>query len=151
MSKQHQTLVPSIFAPLIWCVFQFVLRCATCAVGSLGIEKHEVHILCQGSSVGQEGIGSVFFLLVFRMAHCVYTCITQVAAHMQRPCPSNTRRWFRQFLVIYRCLDKGGGVVTWVVCWDKGEGWGWGKTGLCGGGGGVVQAPFPDPPPSGLP
>ena len=24
-------------------------------------------------------------------------------------CPSNTWRWFRQFLVIYRCLDKGGG------------------------------------------
>ena len=30
------------------------------------------------------------------------------AAHKQRPCLSNARRWFRQFLVIYRCLDKGG-------------------------------------------
>ena len=36
-------------------------------------------------------------------------CIMQVAARKQHPCPSNTRRWFRQFLVIYRCLDKGGG------------------------------------------
>ena len=27
----------------------------------------------------------------------------------QHPCPGNTRRWCRQFLVIYRCLDKGGG------------------------------------------
>ena len=31
----------------------------------------------------------------------------------QRPCPSNTGRWFRQCLVIYRCLDKwGGGVLV---------------------------------------
>ena len=37
------------------------------------------------------------------------TCITQVAARKQHPCPSNTRRCFRQFLVIYHCLDKGGG------------------------------------------
>ena len=39
----------------------------------------------------------------------VYTCITQVTARKQHPCPSNNRRWFRQFLVIYRCLDKAGG------------------------------------------
>ena len=25
------------------------------------------------------------------------------------PCPSNTRHWFRPFLVIFRCLDTGGG------------------------------------------
>ena len=70
---------------------------------------HEVHVLCQGSTVGQEGICSVFCLLVFRIVHHVYTCITQVAVRKQHPCPSNARRWFRQFLVIYRCLDKGGG------------------------------------------
>ena len=40
----------------------------------------------------------------------VYTCIMQVAARKQPPCPSNTRHWFRQFLVIYHCLNKGGGV-----------------------------------------
>ena len=39
----------------------------------------------------------------------VYTCIMQVAAQKQPSCPSNTRRWLRQFLVIYRCLDRGGG------------------------------------------
>ena len=27
---------------------------------------------------------------------------------MKHPCPSNTRHWLRQFLVIYHCLDKGG-------------------------------------------
>ena len=31
--------------------------------------------------------------------------------HKQHPCPSNTRCWFPQFLVIYRCLDKGQGRV----------------------------------------
>ena len=30
----------------------------------------------------------------------------------QHPCPRNTTRWFRQFLVIYRCLDKGGGLCS---------------------------------------
>ena len=39
----------------------------------------------------------------------VYTRITQVSARKQHPCPSNTRRWFRQFVVIYCCLDKRGG------------------------------------------
>ena len=38
-----------------------------------------------------------------------YMCITQVAARRQHPCPSYTGGWFRQFLVIYRCLGKGGG------------------------------------------
>ena len=48
-------------------------------------------------------------LLGFRMAHHVYTCITHVAACQQRPCPGNTRRWFRQFLAIYHRMDKGRG------------------------------------------
>ena len=34
---------------------------------------------------------------------------TRVSRKLRRPCPRNTRRWFRQFLVICRCLDKGGG------------------------------------------
>ena len=51
----------------------------------------------------------MFYLLVFIIVHHVYTCITQVAARKQYPCPSNTRCWLRQFLVIYCCLDKGGG------------------------------------------
>ena len=33
-------------------------------------------------------------------------CTMQVPARKKR----NTGRWFRQFLVIYRCLDKGGGM-----------------------------------------
>ena len=46
----------------------------------------------------------------------VCTCITQVAAHMQHPCPSNTRRWFHQFLVIYHFLDKGGEGTLSDIC-----------------------------------
>ena len=42
----------------------------------------------------------------FRIVHHVYTCIMQAAARQQPSCPSNTGRWFHQFLVIYRCLDK---------------------------------------------
>ena len=30
-------------------------------------------------------------------------------ARKQRPCLSSTRLFFRQVVVIYRCLDKGGG------------------------------------------
>ena len=30
----------------------------------------------------------------------------------QHPCPSNTRHWFRQFLVISHCLDKGMGYAA---------------------------------------
>ena len=33
----------------------------------------------------------MFYLLVFRIVHHVHTCITQVAARKQHPCPSNTR------------------------------------------------------------
>ena len=40
---------------------------------------------------------------------------TRVSRKLRRPCPGNTRRWFRQFLVIYRCLDKGvGGLLIQV-------------------------------------
>ena len=45
----------------------------------------------------------------------VYTCIVQVAVRKQHPCPSNTRRWFCQFLVIYRCLDKEAGGGTLLI------------------------------------
>ena len=65
-------LVPSIFALLILVVlFQFLLLYAMCASWYLGFEMHDVHILCQGSSVGQKGICSVFCLLVFRIVHHV--------------------------------------------------------------------------------
>jgi len=36
-------------------------------------------------------------------------CSVHSAARKQHPCLSNTRRWFHQFLVIYRWLDKEGG------------------------------------------
>ena len=39
----------------------------------------------------------------------VYECITQVAARKQHPCPSNTGRWFCQFLVITVAWTRGGG------------------------------------------
>ena len=35
-------------------------------------------------------------------------CAMHSATCKQHSCPSKTRRWFHQFLVIYRCLDKGG-------------------------------------------
>ena len=76
--------------------------------GTLVLRSTKFIFLCQGSAVGQEGVCSVFCLLVFRMEHRVYMCITQLAACKQRPCPSNTRGWFRQFLIISCCLDKGG-------------------------------------------
>ena len=31
------------------------------------------------------------------------------------PCPSRTRRWFRRFLVIYHCVDKGGDTFAATV------------------------------------
>ena len=51
------------------------------------------------------------------VAHCaplVFRTVPHVCPHApchsvtrkQRPCPSHTGRWFRPFLVIYRCLDE---------------------------------------------
>ena len=37
------------------------------------------------------------------------TCAMRSAARKQRLCPSNTRRCSRQLLVMYHCLDRGGG------------------------------------------
>ena len=68
-------------------------------------------MLCRGSSVGQEGLCGVLCLLVFRIVRHVYTGTAQVAAGKQHHCPSNTWHWFRRFLVIYRCLDKGAGGI----------------------------------------
>ena len=66
-------------------------------------------IFCvKAALLAKRGSCSVFCLLVFRKAPHVYVCIAHVAAQKQRPCLSNTGCWFRQFLVIYRCLDKGG-------------------------------------------
>ena len=42
-----------------------------CASRYLGFEMHDVHVLCQSSSVGQECICSVFCLLVFRIVQHV--------------------------------------------------------------------------------
>ena len=39
----------------------------------------------------------------------------QVAVRKQHPCPSKSKHLFRQFLVIYRCLDKGGGEDTLFI------------------------------------
>ena len=48
-------------------------------------------------------------------------CAMHSVLRKQHPCPSNTRRGLRQFLVIYHCLDKRGGgdgqcsaYATWV-------------------------------------
>ena len=110
MPKQHQALVPSIFAPLFLAAF-FNLFCGVPRVlpDPLALRSTKFSFLRQGSPVGQEGICSVFCLLGLRVVHRVDTCITQVAAGKQRPCPSDTGRWSRQVLVIYRCLDKGRG------------------------------------------
>ena len=108
VSKQHEALVPSISALLILavgfsicstvrhvCLLTLVLRCT-------------LFIFCV-KALPRGHLWRVY-LLVLRTVHHVYTCITQVAARKQPPCPSNTRRWSRQFLVIYRCLDKVGRV-----------------------------------------
>ena len=108
MSRQHWASVPSIFAPLIL-ADRFSICSAVCHVCLLIPRVWEVHVVCQGRSVGQEGIRGVLYLLVFRTVHHVHTCITQVAARQQHPCPSSSRRWLCGFLVIYRCLDKRGG------------------------------------------
>ena len=46
---------------------------------------HDVHILCQGSSVGQEGICSVFYLLVFGIVHHFYTSISKLRSVSNTP------------------------------------------------------------------
>ena len=35
-------------------------------------------------------------------------CTMHSVRRKQHPCPSNTRCWFRPFVVIYCCLNKGG-------------------------------------------
>ena len=42
---------------------------------------------------------------------CLSARTTHSVTPKHRPRPSNTGCWFCQFLVIYRCLDKGGGGV----------------------------------------
>ena len=64
--------------------------------------------LCVGGALKRAFV-ACFTRFLFRRVHHVYTCVTQVAARTQRPCPSNTGRWFRQFLVVYHYLDKGRG------------------------------------------
>ena len=85
-----------------------------CASWSLGLEMHDVGILCQGSSVGQEGICSVLYLLVFRIVHHVYTCITQVAACKQHQSLSN---------LVQATLGVDS-VIFWsfTVAWTRGGG-----------------------------
>ena len=63
-----------------------------------------------------DGLGSVCLPLGFQHpTPCLSTHTTHSVPHKQRPCPRNTRRWFRQFLVIYRCLAKGEG-YHWALC-----------------------------------
>ena len=39
---------------------------------------------------------------------CLPACTTHSAMRKQRPCPSNTGRWFRQILALWCCSCKGG-------------------------------------------
>ena len=44
---------------------------------------------------------------------CLSACTIHSVMRKQHPCPSNTGRWFRQYMFIYCCLDKvGGGYST---------------------------------------
>ena len=47
-----------------------------------------------------------------------FTCVSVVVyvARKLRPCPSYSRRRDRINLVLWRSLDKGGGVVLWSSC-----------------------------------
>ena len=88
------------------CLNNLVLRCT-------------LFMFCvEAALLAKRAFVACFASWVFRIVHHVYTCITQVAARKQRPCPSNTGRWFCRFLVIYRRLDKGarGGGVMLFAC-----------------------------------
>ena len=69
---------------------------------------HDVHVSCQGSGLGHDG--GIVCPFVFRIVHRVFLSARAVhsAPRQQCPCPSHTRRWFRQFLIMYHCLHKGG-------------------------------------------
>ena len=68
-----------------------------------------MHILCQRSLSGQDNICTIFCRLAFGIVHHPsHVDHAQCGAQATRV-PSNTRRWFRQFLVICRCLHKAGG------------------------------------------
>ena len=63
----------------------------------------------------------VYHRLRFDPLRTVYARIMQFVAHKQHPFLSKTRCWFRQLLVICRCLDKGGRgcwAVDGVPCQD---------------------------------
>ena len=65
---------------------------------------------CQGDGSRHEGLGGILCRLVCTIAHHVGSpCAVHSATRKRRPCPSNAGRCFRPLLVIYRCLDSGGG------------------------------------------
>ena len=104
-SKQLQVLVPSVFALWIlafaffnWCY------CVLCVLfDTLVLRRMMMIIFC----VKEADLGMM--ALVAYLACCLSACAMHSVTRKQNSCPSNTRRWFHQFLVIHRCLDQGGG------------------------------------------
>ena len=57
----------------------------------------------------QEADWDMMAFVAYWALHVIPLAPCHSVPRKQRPCPSNTRRWFHQFLVIYRCSDKAGG------------------------------------------
>ena len=75
---------------------------------------------------GMMGFGGMSCPLDFRVVQYVTSRVPcHSVTRKQHPCPSNTRRWFRQLPVTYRCSDGGGGRggVQIYMCVTRCGGW----------------------------
>ena len=107
-SKQHQALVPSIFAPWIFggAVFNWS-HCVLRVLSDTWALRCVMVMFCV-----KEADWGTMALVAYNapwVSECLSACAMHSATRKQHPCPSNARHWFRQFQVIYGCLDNGGG------------------------------------------
>ena len=110
MAKQHWALVPSMFRTVgFGGAFFNGSCCAPCVRSDAFGLRCGMFIVCvKGADWGAMAFCSVLCRLVFRTVHRVFPHVPcTVLTRKQRPWPSNTGRWFCQFLVIYRCMAKG--------------------------------------------
>ena len=76
---------------------------------ALVFEMQEVHVLCQGSGLGHDGLWGIVCPLASGILHVSFRMSpAQRSPRRQPPCPSNTGRWCRHFLFIH---PFGGGAV----------------------------------------
>ena len=73
-------------------------------------------IYTKGTQLSMSGMGRLYSMGVHSCRptvsasnplRIVCMCAMHIVAPKQRPCLCNTRHWFSQFLVKYRCLDEG--------------------------------------------